>query len=53
VGANGAGTLSGGEQQMLAMCDQAYVLENERSVLEGTGKKLMANDHVRKVYLGI
>jgi branched-chain amino acid transport system ATP-binding protein len=39
--------------QTLAMCDRAYVLENGRNVLEGTGKELMANDHVREVYLGI
>ena len=39
--------------QTLAMCDRAYVLENGRNVLEGTGKELMANDHVRAVYLGI
>jgi branched-chain amino acid transport system ATP-binding protein len=39
--------------QTLAMCDRAYVIENGRNVLEGTGQKLMANDHVREVYLGI
>jgi len=39
--------------QTLAMCHRAYVLENGRNVLEGTGKELMANDHVREVYLGI
>ena len=39
--------------QTLAMCDRAYVLENGRNVLEGTGKELTANDHVREVYLGI
>ncbi|MGA7146361.1 MAG: ABC transporter ATP-binding protein [Desulfobacterales bacterium] len=39
--------------QTLAMCDRAYVLENGRNVLEGTGKELMDNDHVREVYLGI
>jgi branched-chain amino acid transport system ATP-binding protein len=39
--------------QTLSMCDRAYVLENGRNVLEGTGKELMANDHVRAVYLGI
>ncbi|MEJ2657506.1 MAG: ABC transporter ATP-binding protein [Desulfobacterales bacterium] len=39
--------------QTLAMCDRAYVLENGRNVLEGTGQELMANDHVREVYLGI
>jgi branched-chain amino acid transport system ATP-binding protein len=37
----------------LAMCDRAYVLENGRNVLEGTGQELMDNDHVREVYLGI
>jgi branched-chain amino acid transport system ATP-binding protein len=39
--------------QTLAMCDRAYVLENGRNVLEGTGQELMDNDHVREVYLGI
>jgi branched-chain amino acid transport system ATP-binding protein len=39
--------------QTLAMCSRAYVLENGRNVLEGTGQELMANDHVRTVYLGI
>jgi branched-chain amino acid transport system ATP-binding protein len=39
--------------QTLAMCDRAYVLENGRNVLEGDGKKLMDDDHVREVYLGI
>ncbi|MGA8178851.1 MAG: ABC transporter ATP-binding protein [Desulfobacterales bacterium] len=39
--------------QTLAMCDRAYVLENGRNVLEGTGQELMANGHVREVYLGI
>lgn len=39
--------------QTLAMCDRAYVLENGRNILEGTGKDLMANDYIRAVYLGI
>jgi branched-chain amino acid transport system ATP-binding protein len=39
--------------QTLAMCDRAYVLENGRNVLEGTGQELMGNDYVREVYLGI
>lgn len=39
--------------QTLAMCDRAYLLENGRVVLEGTGKTLMADDHVRAAYLGI
>jgi branched-chain amino acid transport system ATP-binding protein len=39
--------------QTLAMCDRAYVLENGRKVLEGTGLELMANEHVKAAYLGI
>jgi len=39
--------------QTLAMCDRAYVLENGRNALEGTGRELMADDHVKAVYLGI
>jgi branched-chain amino acid transport system ATP-binding protein len=40
-------------RQTLAMCDRAYVLENGRVVLEGTGKELMADPHVKEAYLGI
>ena len=37
----------------LKMSDRAYVLEHGRVVLEGTGKDLMENPHVREAYLGI
>jgi branched-chain amino acid transport system ATP-binding protein len=40
-------------RQTLAMCDRAYVLENGRIVLEGTGKNLMNDPHVKEAYLGI
>jgi branched-chain amino acid transport system ATP-binding protein len=40
-------------RQTLAMCDRAYVLENGRVVLEGTGKDLMDDAHVKEAYLGI
>jgi branched-chain amino acid transport system ATP-binding protein len=40
-------------RQTLAMCHRAYVLENGRVVLEGTGEALMANQHVKEAYLGI
>ncbi len=40
-------------RQTLAMCDRAYVLENGRVVLEGTGRALMDDPHVKEAYLGI
>jgi branched-chain amino acid transport system ATP-binding protein len=36
----------------LRMADRAYVLEAGRIVLEGGGAELLANDAVRKAYLG-
>ena len=39
--------------QTLAMCDRAYVLENGRIVLEGTGKDLLADEKVKEAFLGI
>jgi len=39
--------------QTLAMCDRAYVMENGRITLEGTGAELMENDQVREAFLGI
>ena len=40
-------------RQTLAMCDRAYVLENGRVVLQGTGQELSNNPHVKEAYLGI
>lgn len=37
----------------LAMCDRAYVLENGRITLSGTGQEFLNNDHVKEAYLGI
>lgn len=39
--------------QTLAMCDRAYVLENGRIVLEGSGKELMEDEKVKEAFLGI
>ena len=36
----------------LDICDRAYVLENGKIVLSGTGKELMASEEVKKAYLG-
>ncbi|OFW72621.1 MAG: branched-chain amino acid ABC transporter ATP-binding protein [Alphaproteobacteria bacterium RBG_16_64_48] len=40
-------------RQTLALCHRAYVLENGRVVLQGTGKELLNDDHVKEAYLGI
>ena len=37
----------------LEIADRAYVLENGRVVLQGSGAELLADDHVRKAYLGL
>ena len=37
----------------LTVADRAYVLGNGRIVLEGKGADLLADDHVRKAYLGL
>lgn len=37
----------------LAIADRAYVLENGRVVLTGTGAQLLADEHVKKAYLGL
>jgi len=39
--------------QTLTMCNRAYVLENGRIILEGTGTELMENDQVKEAFLGI
>lgn len=37
----------------LRLVDRAYVLEQGRIVLEGTGQELLGNTHVQEAYLGI
>ncbi len=39
-------------QAALSLADEAYVIETGRIVLSGTGRDLLANDEVRKAYLG-
>ena len=36
----------------LAISDRAYVLENGRITVTGTGSELMASEEIRKAYLG-
>ena len=40
-------------KQTLAIADRAYVLENGRIVLSGTGESLSNNEHVMTAYLGV
>ncbi len=40
-------------QQCLRVSDRAYVLENGAIVLEGTGKEVLENSHIKQAYLGI
>jgi len=40
-------------KQTLAVADRAYVLETGKMVLEGTGKELMEDEHVRTAFLGV
>jgi branched-chain amino acid transport system ATP-binding protein len=39
--------------QSLQLAQRAYVLENGRVALEGTGNDLSQNEHIRKAYLGM
>lgn len=35
------------------LCDRAYVMDNGRIMMEGTGKKVLASDEVKQAYLGV
>ncbi len=39
--------------QTLAISDRAYVLENGQITISGTGRQLLADDHVKEAYLGV
>ena len=39
-------------KKALGLCDKAYVLENGRITLTGTGKELLCSQAVKKAYLG-
>jgi branched-chain amino acid transport system ATP-binding protein len=40
-------------KQTLAIANRAYVLENGRIVLQGTGESLLKDEHVKTAYLGV
>lgn len=39
--------------QTLNLCHRAYVLENGRIILQGSGRELLCNAHIKEAYLGI
>ncbi|HBG16365.1 MAG TPA: ABC transporter ATP-binding protein, partial [Firmicutes bacterium] len=39
-------------KKALSVADRGYVVESGRIVLEGNPKELLANEHVKKAYLG-
>lgn len=39
--------------QSLNLCHRAYVLENGRVILQGSGKELLEDPHVKEAYLGM
>lgn len=40
-------------KQTLAIADRAYVLENGKVVMQGTGSDLLNDEHVKMAYLGV
>ena len=40
-------------RQALKIADRAYVLENGRIMLEGTGEEMLNNEQVKQAYLGL
>jgi branched-chain amino acid transport system ATP-binding protein len=40
-------------QQTLEMADRGYVMENGHIVLKGSGRELLANEHLKTHYLGV
>ena len=40
-------------QRCLEIADYGYVMENGQITLEGNGQELLANEHLKKAYLGI
>jgi branched-chain amino acid transport system ATP-binding protein len=39
--------------QTLAIADRAYVLESGAMVMQGTGRDLLNDEHVKTAYLGV
>jgi lipopolysaccharide export system ATP-binding protein len=39
-------------RETLGICDRAYILSNGKLIAEGNSAKLLANEEVKRVYLG-
>jgi branched-chain amino acid transport system ATP-binding protein len=40
-------------KKSLSLAQRGYVMENGKITLQGEGQELLANEHLRKAYLGI
>jgi branched-chain amino acid transport system ATP-binding protein len=40
-------------KQTLSIADRAYVMENGKAIMEGTGQSLLGDEHVKAAYLGV
>jgi branched-chain amino acid transport system ATP-binding protein len=40
-------------KKSLALAQRGYVMENGKIALQGKAKELLANEHLKKAYLGI
>ena len=39
-------------RETLGSCDRAYIVNDGRIIAEGTPEQILANEHVRNIYLG-
>ena len=39
-------------RETLGICDRAYIVNEGRIIAEGSSEQILADEHVRKVYLG-
>jgi branched-chain amino acid transport system ATP-binding protein len=37
----------------LNIADRGYVLEEGKIIIEGEGRELLSNEHIKEVYLGL
>jgi len=40
-------------QRSLEMADEGFILENGRITMNGSGRELLLNEHIKTAYLGL